>query len=182
MSGMLYRLLGPDPELSDVLHDCFVRALGAIEQLREPEALDSWIIGVTVMTAKTHLQRRVRRSWLRLWPTDEPPELEFNDVEPEMREALQATYRILSNLSVEDRIVFVLRHTEQLTVAAIAEQLALSASTVKRRLARAEARFMSLSQREPAVESWIESWKPDEMDAPSRTRATEILDETRGKS
>jgi RNA polymerase sigma-70 factor (ECF subfamily) len=152
---MLYRILGPDPELSDVLHDCFVRILGAIENVREPSAFDSWVMGVTILTAKTHLQRKARRAWLRLWPTEEPPEVVTEDVSPATREALRATYRILSQLSVEDRIVFVLRHNEQMTVADIATQLELSVSTVKRRLAHAESRFELLSRREPALEGWL---------------------------
>lgn len=159
ISGMLYRILGPDPELADVLQDCFVRVLGSIEQLREPAALDSWVMSVTVLTAKTHLQRRVRRSWLRLWHNEEPPEVPYEDVEPCTREALRVTYRVLDRLSVEERLVFVLRHNEQLTVAQIGEQLTMSASTVKRKLARAEQRFVALAQKEPALSGWLETWE-----------------------
>jgi RNA polymerase sigma-70 factor (ECF subfamily) len=158
MSGMLYRLLGPDPELSDVLHDCFVRALGSIAQLREPAALDSWVMGVTVLTARTHLQRRMRRSWLRLSRTDELPEPAFEDTEPSLREALKVTYRILDRLSIEERLVFVLRHNEQMTVAALAEQLELSVSTAKRRLGRAEQRFLVMARKEPALSAWLTHW------------------------
>jgi RNA polymerase sigma-70 factor (ECF subfamily) len=167
ISGMLYRILGPDPELADVLQDCFVRVLGSIEQLREPSALDGWVMGVTVLTAKTHLQRRVRRSWLRLWPNDDPPEASCEDVEPSTREALRVTYRVLDRLSVDERLVFVLRHNEQLTVAQIGEQLSMSASTVKRRLARAEQRFLSLAQKEPALSGWLEN--RELTDEPSRS-------------
>jgi RNA polymerase sigma-70 factor (ECF subfamily) len=171
MSGMLYRLLGPDPELGDVLQDCFVRALSSIEQLRDPEALDSWIMGVTVMTAKSHLQRRVRRSWLRLSRHDELPEPAFEDTEPSLREALKVTYQILARLAVDERLVFILRHNEQMTVAAIAEHLTLSTSTVKRRLARAEQRFVALARPEAALASWLVLWEAKRASAPSEQQA-----------
>lgn len=157
ISGMLYRLLGPDPELNDVLQDCFVRVLGSIDQLRDPGALDSWVLGVAVMTARIHLQKRRRRSWLRFGPDDQLPEPLFEDAEPSTREALRATHRVLEQLSVEERLVFVLRHSEQLTVADVAVRLGFSVSTVKRRLARAEQRFSLLARKEPALDSWLTS-------------------------
>jgi RNA polymerase sigma-70 factor (ECF subfamily) len=170
MSGMLYRILGPDPELNDILQDCFVRALSSIDQVREPEALDSWVMGVTVMTAKTHLQRRVRRSWLRLSRNEELPEPVFEDTEPALREALRVTYKILASLGVDERLVFVLRHNEQMTIAAIATHLSLSTSTVKRRLARAEQRFLAMARKEPALASWVLLWEEKQSQEPSETQ------------
>ncbi|HMA94743.1 MAG TPA: sigma-70 family RNA polymerase sigma factor [Polyangiaceae bacterium] len=156
ISGMLYRLLGPDPELSDVLQDCFVRVLSSIEQLRDPGALDSWVLGVAVLTAKIHLQRRRRRSWLRFGTTEQVPEPVFEGAEPSTREALQATHRVLERLSVDERLVFVLRHSEHMTVADMSSRLGTSVSTVKRRLLRAEQRFSALARKEPALETWLE--------------------------
>jgi RNA polymerase sigma-70 factor (ECF subfamily) len=167
MSGMLYRILGPDPELSDILQDCFVRALSSIDQVRDPSALDSWVMGVTVMTAKTHLQRRVRRSWLKLSRSEELPEPVFEDTEPALREALRVTYRILAQLGVDERLIFVLRHNEQMTIAAIASHLSLSMSTVKRRLTRAEQRFLAMARKEPALKSWLLLWEEKQSQEPS---------------
>src|SRR5512135_1032195 len=51
--ALLYRMLGADQELEDTVHDVFVRALEALPNLRDPAALDSWVMGVTVRTART---------------------------------------------------------------------------------------------------------------------------------
>lgn len=149
--GLLYRILGADPELEDAVHDTFVRALEALPRLKDPEALESWLLGVTVRTARTRLQRRARRRWLVFMPADEVPELSHLDVEPAVRESMTAVHRILEKLPVEERLALVLRHAEHMTIAETAEACGSSASTIKRRLARAEARFAERAKGEASL-------------------------------
>ena len=73
---ILVRVLGADRELADVHHDVFVRALGSIKDVTEPAALKAWVTQVAVFTARTCIQRRSRRWWLRILPPDEVPEAE----------------------------------------------------------------------------------------------------------
>src|SRR5277367_3134563 len=44
--GLVFRLMGPDGELDDVVHDVFVRALESLSRLRDPQALRSWLSGI----------------------------------------------------------------------------------------------------------------------------------------
>ena len=155
MHGLLYRLLGPDPELEDVLHDAFVRALEALPKLQDPEALDAWVIGVAVRTARTRLQREARRWWLRLVPTESMPEPTTPEHDPETREAVGALYRVLNTLPVEQRVALVLRCAAKMTIAEAAEATQVSQSTLKRRLQRAEKAFAERAGREPALDTWL---------------------------
>lgn len=154
--GLLYRILGPDPELEDAVHDTFVRALEALPKLKDPAVLESWILGVTVRTARTRLQRRSRRRWLVFMPADEVPEAAYSDVDPSLREALVAAHRVLEELPVEERLALVLRSVERMTVSETAAACGLSISTAKRRISRAEKKFVDRARREPALDGWLQ--------------------------
>lgn len=158
--GLLYRMLGPDPELEDVLHDSFVRALEALPRLADPEALDAWVMGVTVRTARTRLQKKSRRWWLRLLPAESMPEPSAPSHDPEVQEALGALYRVLGTLPVDERMALVLRCAERMTVSEAAQAAGVSESTVKRRLCRAEKAFAERANREPALRHWLGEGEP----------------------
>jgi RNA polymerase sigma-70 factor (ECF subfamily) len=152
--ALLHRMLGSDQELEDTVHDVFMRALEALPKLRDPAALDSWMMGVTVRTARTRMQRRARRWWLRLMPTETVPEPAVPAGDPATQEALRATYRILDMLPVDERIALVLRFAAEMTIAEAASAAHVSSATLKRRIGRAERRFLELAQTEPALAGW----------------------------
>jgi len=135
----LFRILGPDGELEDAMQDTFLRALESIDRLQNPDALGAWLTGIATNTARTVIQRRQRRWWQRLLPGHEMPEpvgatpgaSELGDV-----------YALLKALPVEERIALVLRHVEGMTVKEAALAADTSPATFKRRLARAERRFL----------------------------------------
>ena len=154
--GLLYRILGPDTELEDTLHEVFVRALESLGQLRDPAAFDSWLMGVAVRTARTLLQRRGRRSWLRLVPEEELPEVPVAPEDPAHVETLRVTYRILDTLPVDDRMALVLRFAAGMTLTETADACAVSLATIKRRLSRAQRGFQHLAANEPVLHAWRE--------------------------
>jgi RNA polymerase sigma-70 factor (ECF subfamily) len=155
MHRLLFRLLGPDPELADVLHDAFVRALEALPKLRDPGALDSWVMGVTVRTARTCIQRRARRRWLRIMPAEELPDMVAVSCDPAMRECLRATYQLLENLPTDERIALVLRFAAGMTIAEAAEACKVSVSTIKRRLHKGQKSFLEGARQQPALRAWL---------------------------
>jgi RNA polymerase sigma-70 factor (ECF subfamily) len=73
----------------------------------------------------------------------------------EVSEALRAAYRVLSSLQVDERIAFALRFVEGMDLTEVAAACGVSLATTKRRLARAEARFALLADREPSLAEWL---------------------------
>lgn len=65
IQGIVFRLMGPDGEHADIVHDVFVRALESLTQLRDPSALRSWLFGIAVRTVAIRFQKRTRQRWLR---------------------------------------------------------------------------------------------------------------------
>lgn len=144
------RILGADTELSDAVQESFVRMLRSVNAIRDPQAMPEWVIRVAVCTAIDTIRRRRRRRWLLLEPTEAPVE---DGVEADFdgREELQATYAVLDQLSVDERAVFALRIIDGMELQQVAAACDCSLATVKRRLARAEARFTLLARKHPAL-------------------------------
>jgi RNA polymerase sigma-70 factor, ECF subfamily len=153
---VLARVLGHDNELADLLHEVFVRALAQIDRLDDPSALKAWLTSIAVFTAREHIRRRVRGRWLRFFASEDLPEVPFLAAGEEIRESLRATYAVLDRLGLDDRIAFSLRFIEGLELGEVAAACCVSLNTIKRRLARAEKRFVSLARREPSLREWLE--------------------------
>lgn len=153
------RLLGADSELADSVQEAFIRVLRSVHRVRDPQALPEWIIRIAVCTAADCLRRRKRRRWLLFGPASTEPSVELD---ADGREALRATYAVLDQLSIEDRMVFALRIIDGMELRQVAAACDCSLATVKRRLERAEERFTRLARKHPALGSWMhdgERWR-----------------------
>jgi RNA polymerase sigma-70 factor, ECF subfamily len=153
---VLARILGADAELRDLQHDVFVRALGSMGEVRDPSALKGWLSIIAVNAARTTLKRRSLRRWLRFLPWDELPEVEAPAASEADGEALRVTYRVMDRMPLEERIVFTLRVVDSMELGEVASATGVSLATAKRRLSRAQSRFLTLARREPALSEWLE--------------------------
>ncbi len=151
LERVICRVLGPDQELVDVLHDVVAHALANIDQVRDAANLKAWLTQVAVFSARGVIRRRRRRSWLAFWSPSDLPDIAHTDISPETRDVLAATYSVLAELPDDERIAFSLRFIDQMELAEVASALSVSLATVKRILKRAEGRFVAIAQRYPAV-------------------------------
>jgi RNA polymerase sigma-70 factor, ECF subfamily len=155
---LLRRILGPQPrvEIPDLIHDVFVKALGSIDQLREPEAMLAWMQAITTRAAFHAIRAERARRWLRFWEPAEIAEVASDGVDTEVLEAYRRTYAVLDRMPAEERIVFALRYIDRMELAPIAAACDVSLATVKRRLARAEQRFAAAARRDEALRGWLQ--------------------------
>lgn len=156
LERVLFRTLGPDSELEDLLHDAFIRLLESLEGIDHPQALPGWTLRIGARTALDCLRRRRRAWWLRFLPPESIPERPVPGLDEESRAVLSATQRILNRLEPEDRVAFALRVIDDLPLADVAEACQCSLATVKRRIARAEAVFLPLARAEPVLRPWLD--------------------------
>lgn len=154
---VLVRVLGIDPELQDLIQDVFLAALEGIGRLDDPDRLRSWLVGICVHIARHRIRSRRRRWWMILVPHDKLPQPIAEPVDASERETVRATYRVLDQLHPDDRIVLALRLLEGMDVMDVAEAAGVSRATIKRRIARAQARFRFLAAAEPALQEWAEA-------------------------
>jgi RNA polymerase sigma-70 factor (ECF subfamily) len=139
VNGLAYRLMGRDDEVDDLVQDVFLAAFSQLDRLKSPEALASWLGGITVRTAHKKLRRR--RLMRRLGFFDAPPDVEAliaPGLAPDQVAEVRRLYGVLERLSPEARIALVLKRVEGLSVTEISAQMDLSPATVKRRIEQAE--------------------------------------------
>jgi RNA polymerase sigma-70 factor, ECF subfamily len=152
----LVRILGSDAEVADLLNEVFVRAMQRVDRVVDGGALGMWLTRIAIFVAREHLRARRRRRWLLFFAPPDVPEVTVHDAPPELRQAVVHLYRALDSLPLDDRLAFSLRYLEQMELAEVAAACEVSLATAKRRLARAEGRFVAWSKRDPLLASWLE--------------------------
>ena len=152
VESVLANVIGLDAELPDMLHEVFVRALSCIERLRSPKRLRAWLAGIAVHVARACIRSRKR---IRFFAPNELVERPTTEAPPEVRAALRSTYEVLDELPTELRLVFALRFINGMCVREIATACSTSPATVKRRLRRAQRRFVVRARRHPELDTWL---------------------------
>ncbi|MBL9106588.1 MAG: RNA polymerase sigma factor [Myxococcales bacterium] len=142
--GHLYRLLGPDSEIDDLVQTIFARAFAALATFKANSTLTTWLYRITTNTTHNLLRHRFRRNRVKAafgwWLSGRSAHLQ--DSHAGVRdEAL----RLLQHLAPDLREVFVFYHYEGLTLQEIAQILDKPLSTVGDRLARARKRLHELA-------------------------------------
>jgi RNA polymerase sigma-70 factor (ECF subfamily) len=159
--GLCFRLMGPDAELDDVVHDVFIRAFESLARLRDPSALRSWLYGIAVHAVRIRFQKRRRQRWLRFMaPEDVPEPWSFPDAE--LSEAMREVYTILRDMDADERLALVLHRVEGMPLEDAAVAADMSLSTFRRRLARAESKFFARAGSKPALAQWLSRGGQDE--------------------
>lgn len=153
--GLAFRLVGSDSEVDDIVQDAFVEALTHLHRLDEPAAFRGWLKSIVVRTTCKRLRRRrlLNRLGLR---RPEPIELDAlpiaHGAPAEVVAELRLVFSLIDELPVQERVALVLHRVEGMTLPEVAEQMKLSLTTVKRRIAAAE---LAMLRRRPVEEGHV---------------------------
>jgi RNA polymerase sigma-70 factor (ECF subfamily) len=129
---LLGRTLGTSLDVDDLTQEVFLRVFVRLPALREPSALRPFILSVAANVLKWELRRRWVGRKVRLSDTGTLPDVAGASQDVESRHALRRCYQILDGLTAKERIAFVLRYMEEMTVQEVATTLSVSVSTAKR--------------------------------------------------
>jgi RNA polymerase sigma-70 factor (ECF subfamily) len=136
VTGLVYRMLGPSPELEDLVQDVFIQVLRSLGTFRDEARFSTWLYRVALNVVLMHRRAAGRRPrWV-----DEQHAAPAVDAGPsahdtlETRRRVAAFYALLERLSEKKRAVFVLHELEGLTPARIAEIVHAPVLTVRTRL------------------------------------------------
>jgi RNA polymerase sigma-70 factor (ECF subfamily) len=145
----LCRRFFADSELvRDLTQECFLRAFAGLSSYRAEMPFAAWIRTIAVNACYDELRRRRRKpeelvadfsggehEWVELVNHASPEELA--GAAEERREAYTLAHRLLDSLRPEDRLVLVLKDSEEMGVQEIAETMGWSEAKVKIRAFRA---------------------------------------------
>jgi RNA polymerase sigma-70 factor (ECF subfamily) len=152
----LQSVLGRDAEIPDLLQEVFIRAIDRIGELQDLNQVRGWLTTIAVFAARAHIRRQARRKWLSLFSPDQTRQRHLEPPSSDARRALRDTYRTLDTLPANERIAFVLRFIEGMTLPEAAAAAGVSLATLKRRLSRAEKKFVARVRERPLLEQWLQ--------------------------
>jgi RNA polymerase sigma-70 factor (ECF subfamily) len=156
----LGRALGSH-DVDDHVQEVFLRLFEYLAELRDPTALRSFLIGITLRIAGTEMRRRRSRGWLTLTATGELPEpRENNDFadDGETRQIAEKLRAVLGKLNDQSYRFFELRFMEERELVEVAEAMNVSLATAKRHLARVVTRVQAMAEREPVLAECRGAW------------------------
>ncbi len=157
---MARRTLGSQSEAEDVSQEVFYRVYRKVKSLREPDSLRSFVYAFAIRALKTELRRRKLRGWLCFERPETLAGLGGRTLDVESRDLLRRFHGLLDRLAPRDRLVFVLRRMESMTVDEIATTMDISVSTVKRSMAHASDRLSRWIDADPGLAGLLdeETW------------------------
>ena len=145
------RSLGSRAEAEDVVQEVFFHLFRKAKTLRDPDRLRSFVYSFAVRVLKSELRRRKVRGWFPFLQAEAPADVVFRASDFESRDLLVKLYALLDRLTPRDRMVFVLRRMESMTVDEIATTMDISVSTVKRSMAHASSRLSQWVDADPGL-------------------------------
>jgi RNA polymerase sigma-70 factor, ECF subfamily len=159
---MAERALGSRFEAEDIAQEVFYGVYRKARTLRDPEKLRSFVYSFAVRELKSELRRKKVRSWLSFHKPEALVGLEHQTVDVESRDLLRRFDTLLGRLSARDRLVFILRTMESMTVEEIASAMEISESTVKRSLSHASNRLCCWIHADPGLAEVFDTtrWEP----------------------
>lgn len=137
VAGVVFRLIGDDSDLDDIVQETFVAAAGAIHKLADASAVRPWLVAIAVRRVRRQLGRRQRnRVLLR-----QIAEVSARVSDPQARRAVDELYDALDGIAPDLRVPWVLQRIELLSLPEVARACSVSLSTAKRRIAEADRRL-----------------------------------------
>lgn len=140
MYQLAWRIIG-DPELAeDVVQEAFIKAHQQLPNFDNRSKFSTWLYRITT-NAAIDMQRKNKRHNIdsietdeQLFQSDAIPQQELTDKDQLIK---SATARVMSELTVQERTAFSLKHYEGHSIAQICDILSASESAVKQAIFRA---------------------------------------------
>jgi RNA polymerase sigma-70 factor, ECF subfamily len=152
---IIYRLLGPNADVEDVVQEVFIQVHRSIGNFRGQSKFSTWLHRVAVNVALQHLRRKrstvVSKSDDRVEERAAEDGTQLSPAESvETQERLRAVYRALDQISPKKRAVLVMHDMQGLSAQKIAEVVGSPVFTVRTRLFYARREFYRRIVGDPA--------------------------------
>jgi RNA polymerase sigma-70 factor (ECF subfamily) len=152
---LLAKALGPCLEIEDLTQEVFLRVFVRLPALREPAALRAFVLSVAANVLKWELRRRWVSRKVRLSVSGTLPDIAGASDDAEARHALRRCYRIFDSLTTKERLAFVLRYMEGMTINEVAAALVVSVSSAKRWVRSGADKVAARVSRDPDLRSFF---------------------------
>ena len=135
LQGFFFRQLGGDEDAAaDATHDTFLRLFEARDRYVEGRKVDTWLFTIAYNLCRNRYRRNAYEADFLATLDAEPVTIEEIEIEMDRETLKRALAAVLDNLPHPLRLLFSLRHEEDLSVPQIATILDIPSGTVKSRL------------------------------------------------
>jgi RNA polymerase sigma-70 factor, ECF subfamily len=152
----LFRILGNNRELEDLIQDAFLEIFRALPSFRGDSSLSRWCQTIATRTAYLAIERR------KPTPVDlEVVEDEIVDRDPDAHRVAQAKqaarrlYAALDRIDAKQRIAFALAVIDGLSLSEVADLTDSSVVAVKTRVWRARRDLMKRAKKDPVLATYL---------------------------
>lgn len=151
----LYRVLGTNRQVEDLIQETFIAAFGALASFRGESSLATWVDTIAARVVYRHLSRRPPPpAYLHALPA-----LEGRAPDPERellaREALRRLYSVLDRLEPAHRIAYTLHVIDGRPIREVARITRSSSLAIKNRVWRARRSLHSRALRDPLLSELV---------------------------
>jgi RNA polymerase sigma-70 factor (ECF subfamily) len=155
VARLVYRMLGPSPDVDDVVQDVFLHVYRSLGSFRGEARFSTWLYRLTVNVTRMHLRRARSRPRFSDVEVPELPDEDVRDDGPdaqvERADRVRTLYRLLEGLSDKKREVLVLHDFEGVAAKDIADLLSVPVLTVRTRLFYARKELYAAMAGEPSL-------------------------------
>jgi RNA polymerase sigma-70 factor (ECF subfamily) len=154
--AILYRLLGSNRDMEDLVQEAFIEIFRSLGRYRGEAKLGTWIDRVTTRVAYAYFKRK-RPASVRL---ESVPDVAADDPGAERRvlarEAARRLYAILDRLDTKYRIAFALHVVDGRPLREVAEITESSLVATKSRVWRARREVNRRARKDPVLSSFLQ--------------------------
>jgi len=143
------RLIGPTPDLEDLVQTTFTEAIRSFARFRGEASLATWVTRIAVHVTQHQLRRGVRRTVpLELLPEASEPhdQMPTADQVAGDRQIAQRVHRLLDRLSPKKRIAFLLYAVEGHSIEEVAALTGAGRAATKSRIWFARRELLALAR------------------------------------
>lgn len=155
VQATLYRIMGSNRDLEDLIQDAFLQVFRSIHTYRGEAKLTTWVSRITTRVAYAYLARRGPVS-VALEAVPEPPAEEPGAEQRAIaREAMRRVYAVLDRLDAKHRIAFTLHVIDGQSIRDIAELTDSSITAIKTRIWRARKEIDKRAAKDPLLAEFL---------------------------
>jgi RNA polymerase sigma-70 factor (ECF subfamily) len=161
--GTLFRVLGSNRQIEDLIQDTFIAVFASISAFRGESSLRTWIDTIAVRVSYRHLSQREPRAQHLHAVADLPANLFDPEREAGAREAVRRLYAILDRVDPTQRIAYTLHVIDGRSIKEVARVTRVSVLAVKNRVWRARRKLHELALRDPLLTEFITTRRSHEV-------------------
>jgi RNA polymerase sigma-70 factor, ECF subfamily len=156
---VISRLVGPTPDLQDLVQSTFIEAIQSFDRYRGGASLQTWVTRIAVHLSLNQLRTGVRRHVpLELVPPSHEPAdpRSTADVELSTRQLGRRLFDLLDRLAPEKRVAFLLYTIEEHSIEEVAALTGASCAATKSRIWFARRELLAAVKNRPELRAFVQ--------------------------